>query len=306
MAADRLNNQQSTQASIAGLNEAHDEFRAIFPVGSDCIFEEERIAVGPHASGIMVSCIVKHQPVEGGIDNVLIDCFDEQGHRIESFQVRRNATVIIEECDPANKRLKIASDSNSERVEIFRASASGNSYQKVLAFQPLDQVDTVPRASQALSALYLQPADVPTFADLYGGNTKSGTFWKVEDGWIYFNPEPWIDLEEKIFGHVVDPASRFALSLHEHSGTYVYPESWGSTQTGCVLDNRRLNVCSVKDWAAGKFDPKTQLRPGTRFVRLGFLINNWSGDPDTKPSAQGWTEGAAPFVWKSSPIRIID
>lgn len=259
--------------------------------------------------GVSVSCHVKHRPVAKARDYILIDCADEEKQRIHSCQVYRKASVTIVAVDWEQRAFKFSTDSHPDDVATFRKAVEGMVCHKVLAFQKLDERNRMPKMSQLLSAGYTQICDVPEkiFSPSYSTNPQNGTFWKVDEQWIYLNPEPWQDFQNRIVGKVLDQeADRiFALSLHEHSGTYLYPGTWDESQPGCTLDSYRFDVCSDEEWAQGKYDRNKHLRPGTRFVRLGFLINLWNGDPKTKPDSEGFTDNPLPFLWNKASFSVL-
>lgn len=59
-------------------------------------------------------------------------------------------------------------------------------------------------------------------------------------------------------------------------------------------------LCSFEDYKDGNFALSTMLRPGTCYIQLGFLINNWSGNPEHTP---GDTD--SPFLWKDVSITLV-
>ena len=258
------------------------------------------------ATGITIQVDVFNSPIPGTNMYVGIVCIDKLGDIISPWQVHRDCSVQLVGIDFEKRVLHLSG--TKEAMDKIAQLQNAEAHRKTLAFQHKSKAGTLPGRGSILEGFSFRGGEVTSFSVTYDTNTHNSTYHNFEvdscgdaanaTGHMYLNPGPWKQLCSRILPELMKcPDEPIVMSLSHSSGTYTYVHHASAAMSSFTAISAARTVCSEEDWAAGRYDERVHLRPGTAAVKAVFLQNNYGGSPDTRP-----TGTAMPYFWRNLKI----
>lgn len=118
-------------------------------------------------------------------------------------------------------------------------------------------------------------------------------------GIITLNDAAWTHFLTQVLPTLDVSTGYFDVAVHRAFENYIYLDHFSSVPKDFVLLDKTFRTCSEADWLAGRWDPATQLRPGTASVAWVLMNNNYKG---VKPEGNY----SQPFEWCDESITLQD